>query len=213
MSRTSRALIAGGAALALLAGSGVTFARWYDEKSVAEGRISAGSLSLEVLDQPVWKINAAAEDHDAEPTVAFNPATDKIVPGDVVSMKQQVRLHLEGKNLEATLTFVQADNAALPQPLNASTKYVCGNLDLPALAKLTPAQNGQVCDVTTTITWPIGVEGQAGTGVDEYKPEGSTAPVHGEGWDLPSSASAHMGKELSLAGGKLLLEQNQRPQP
>ncbi|WP_194948646.1 alternate-type signal peptide domain-containing protein [Actinomyces trachealis] len=213
MSRTSRALIAGGAALALLAGSGATFARWYDEKPVAGGDISSGTLSLEPLGAPVWKINTAAEDHNVDPTVPFNPTADKIVPGDVVTVTQQVKLHLEGKNLEATLTFVDAKNSALPAPLTTSTEYVCGDLDLPALAKLTAAHNNKVCDVTTTVTWPIGVDGQTGTGVDEYKPTGDTT-LHGDGWDAHGSTNAHMNESgLSLAGGKLLLEQNQRPKP
>ena len=44
MSRSTRALVATGAAVALLAGSGATFARWYDEKTLSESRVATGTL-------------------------------------------------------------------------------------------------------------------------------------------------------------------------
>ena len=43
MSRSTRALVATGAAVALLAGSGATFARWYDEKTLSESRVATGT--------------------------------------------------------------------------------------------------------------------------------------------------------------------------
>ncbi|SPT52890.1 alternate signal-mediated exported protein, RER_14450 family [Actinomyces bovis] len=209
MSRTSRALIAGGAALALLAGSGATFARWYDEKPVTTGTVNTGSLRILDSDKPdVWLINTQTEGTDAEPSATFDPAKDKLVPGDVVTLTKHVKVEIVGKNLVATFA-AQNSAGTLPKGLTASYETDCA--DGANLSFLTEAQNGKECTVKATFVYHKGgkdeVGGEnSGSALPENLP---TGPTHGEGWHKPSDGEQN--RAIPLGDIKLVLEQHDRP--
>ncbi len=206
MSRVSRTIVAGGAALALLAGSGATFARWYDEKPLTDATVTTGKLSLKDVDgaKDGWKINKKTEDETEDPSVPFNPATDKLVPGDIVSFTDTFQLELEGKNLDASLALVDSNGGQVPGFLSVTANSVdCGAAALD-LHHLTQADNGRTCEVSYLIEFPIGADTDANSAIPENQGDGA----HGNGWVKPDTEH---GQSVSLNGVRLVLEQNKRP--
>ncbi|WP_103063257.1 alternate-type signal peptide domain-containing protein [Actinomyces qiguomingii] len=205
MSRPTRALVAIGVAAVLVTGSGATFARWYDERAIDPGRITTGSLSLSpVAGSDSWLINRADEDSDADPSVPFDPVTDRVVPGDVVSYTTQVKVSLVGKNLRASFAVLPPDAKELGDDIVAQVESAeCEGANL---SLLTEADNGKICTVKTTITYPIGADDT--TSALPEKNLGNSAGIHGEGWQAAPQAQ---GRTISLDGYKLVLEQNARP--
>ncbi|MDO4900013.1 alternate-type signal peptide domain-containing protein [Actinomyces sp.] len=205
MSRSTRALVAIGVAAALVAGSGATFARWYDERAIDPGQITTGSLSLSAVEgSDSWLINRANEDSDAEPSVPFNPAVDRVVPGDVVSYTTKVKVNLVGKNLQASFAVLPPDAKGLGDDIVAqvdSAECEGANMSL-----LTEADNGKTCTVRTTITYPIGADDT--TSALPEKNLGNSEGIHGDGWQAAPQAQE---RTISLDGYKLVLEQNARP--
>lgn len=89
----TKALVAGGLGVVLLAGAGGTFALWNAEETTATGTITDGELSLTV-DAGTWTDNGAPID----------PANFRMVPGDTVTFSTTVTPTIVGDNLVATLT-------------------------------------------------------------------------------------------------------------
>ena len=102
MNAVTKGAIAAGAAVVLLTSGLGTLAYWSASAPVAGGTLSSGYLSLNVLDG-VW---LDVTDGGAVP---FDPAVDKIVPGDVISYTAEAVVAGEGSNLEATLLADTAD--------------------------------------------------------------------------------------------------------
>jgi alternate signal-mediated exported protein len=112
MNKLLKGAVAGAAGIALLLGGAGTFALWNDAATVSGGTIATGTLSIAKTGTATWT--------DISPTVAsgatFNPATQALVPGDKVQLKQSVVVSTTGKNLKAEFTFNPASittNAAL----------------------------------------------------------------------------------------------------
>lgn len=99
MKKVAKAAIAAGAAGALMLGGAGTLALWTSDTDVDAGSVSTGHLTMQPAAAGVWADASA----DAAST-AFNPATDHLVPGDVVTFKQDVTIGADGKNLKGTLT-------------------------------------------------------------------------------------------------------------
>lgn len=201
MSRSTRALVATGAAVALLAGSGATFARWYDEKTLSESRVATGTLSLTTTGTPTWTINTAATDENGDTTVPFDPATDKIVPGDVVEYSTTVTLHLQGKNLHAALGVVAEEGYTLAEGVTATPSYDCGNVNL---ADITTADDGKSCNVKILVQYTFGAD-NTHSGIIENNGDGTH---EGTGWQ---KAPEGQGKALDVPSFKVVLEQKMRP--
>ncbi len=131
MSRNTRAALAITAALALLAGSGASFARWYDEKALSDANVTTGVLSIEQTPgSESWLINTPDSDDTADATVPFDPANDKIVPGDVVTYSTTFTLHLEGKNLRASAALLPEGLDTSVDGLSVSSEFDCGSANL-----------------------------------------------------------------------------------
>ncbi|QQM67773.1 alternate-type signal peptide domain-containing protein [Actinomyces weissii] len=209
MSRTSRALIAGGAALALLAGSGATFARWYDEKTVTDASVTTGTLKIVDTDvKDKWLINAPEEGTEADPTKEFDPATETIVPGDVVSFTKKIKLDVKGKNLRAEFAVSAPASAS---PAIGKIKSEITNIDCVRAdgvgsvnqGQITEADDGATCTVKVELIYPVGPHDNTGSAI----PNGMGDGTHTD-W---SKADAEMGKGISVAGYALVLEQQARP--
>ncbi|MCJ0901930.1 alternate-type signal peptide domain-containing protein [Rhodococcus sp. ARC_M6] len=95
MKKTTKGAIAAGAAALLLTGGAGTMAAWNASTGTSgAATVTAGSLSIsEAPGTGVWKLG----------TAAFDPATQKIVPGDVVTYSATYNYTLVGTNLKATL--------------------------------------------------------------------------------------------------------------
>lgn len=90
----TKALVAAGLGVVLLAGAGGTFALWSAEESVGTGTITDGELSLEVSDGS-WTGS------DGEPITDIS--NYRMVPGDALRFQADVTPTIVGDNLQATL--------------------------------------------------------------------------------------------------------------
>ncbi|ORL32652.1 hypothetical protein A5N78_07030 [Prescottella equi] len=150
MNKKTKGAIAAGAAAVLLAGGAGTMAAWNSSASLPSATITAGELKVtEKAGTPgTWTWATAG----ANSGTTFNPATDKLAPGDSVSYTGTYTLSIVGKNLKAT----GAVNAAgltgdLAGDLTITTAATKGGSAL-NLADLSASDSGDAV-VTTTITF------------------------------------------------------------
>jgi alternate signal-mediated exported protein len=111
MNKLVKGAIAGAVGVALLLGGAGTFALWNSSIGVASGTISTGTLSFGTSTGATWTDNSPGA-----LTTTFNPATQKIVPGDVVALSQNITVNATGKNLVAQLAY-QPSSVAIPTDL------------------------------------------------------------------------------------------------
>ncbi|MHA7304939.1 alternate-type signal peptide domain-containing protein [Arthrobacter sp. TMN-49] len=106
-----KAAIAAGAAGALMFGGAGTFALWNGSGDVSAGTVTTGHLLLDTAAAGVWQDVSVP----ATP-VAFNPATDTIVPGDIVEYKQTVTIDADG-DLFCCAGLFKDWRASVPRPV------------------------------------------------------------------------------------------------
>lgn len=106
MKMNKKSVVAGGAAVALLVGGGLTFARWYDEASLGQdaAAVQSGALNFSID-------NLSCQWADGGDNVAPG---DPIVPGDTMQCtgSSKVVTNIKGKNLKATLSAVPTGELA-----------------------------------------------------------------------------------------------------
>ncbi len=168
MNKLVAGAIAGAAGIALLVGGSGTFALWNDGTTVSGGTISSGTLSIAQVGSPVWT------DLSTNPVggTTFTPATQKVVPGDTVQLKQRVTINTSGKNLKAELSYDAASlvtNATLlpfvtvtfgATPVAAVGSATVSAAVAPNTFTITPgAASSTDVDVTVTIAISSAVTG------------------------------------------------------
>lgn len=149
-SRTSRAsatkaLVAAGLGVVLLAGAGGTFAIWSDDATVAGETITDGELKLAV-EEGSWSVNE-------EPVADIS--TFRMVPGDTLVYETNVVPTIVGDNLRATLTGTMPE--ANGSFWEVTTTLPDGN------APLTAADNGAEVPVKVEVSLPEGSENESQT--------------------------------------------------
>ncbi|OYD66703.1 alternate-type signal peptide domain-containing protein [Rhodococcus sp. OK302] len=140
MKKTTKGAIAAAFAALLLAGGAGTMAAWSASTTAGVGTtITAGSMAIEQVGTGTWEWADGS---------AFDPLTDRIVPGDVVSYTADYTFDLVGKNLKATLTpslsGVTGDLVNLGQLSVAAA---------PGITTVFTAGLGQTASYTTEITF------------------------------------------------------------
>lgn len=128
----TKALVAAGLGVVLLAGAGGTFALWSAEESVGTGTITDGELSLDVSSGS-W---AEADGTDIPDISDF-----RMVPGDTVVFTAEATPTIVGDNLEATLVGSFAGDG----------EHWDVDASLPGGELLTAADTGTPQDVTVTV--------------------------------------------------------------
>lgn len=99
MNKMLKGAIAGATGITLLVGGFGTYALWNDEADIAGTTVTSGLLDITAVGTRVWK------DLSADVTdTTWDAATDVIVPGDTVEMRQPITIAAEGKNLKADLS-------------------------------------------------------------------------------------------------------------
>lgn len=176
MKNLTKAAIAGGAGLVLLLGGATTIAYWTDEEDGGGGVIQAGTLDLGTVTGGGWMISHEGSGGEPTEPVPFDPATDQIVPGDLLSYTQDVPVELQGENIAAgfagtiAVTPTEAGDpdeafaAALesdPDLIIVELSDVTGDLTL-VDGTLTGEGTGTVA-VSTQIRFPWGTEGEFNT--------------------------------------------------
>jgi alternate signal-mediated exported protein len=162
MKSATKAVIAGVAGIALLAGGAGSLAFWTDTKPGTSVVINSGDLSLgTITDGTGWMLSQAAGDLPAGTTATTPVAytSQLIVPGDVLTKTVNIPVTLTGTNNKATLAVTKAvtgsgsDLVATLQPSIVSVNGVNGATS----ATLTPTQVtalSGVVPVVYSITFP-----------------------------------------------------------
>jgi len=151
MNKLTKAAIAGAAGIALLLGGAGSLAYWNSETGLNGGSVSSGNLTIEAAAAPTNVMYA----FNGGTPAAFNPATNKIVPGDVVTMTQDVTITAVGEHLKVDLTIdktaiVGNDLAdAITVTVNAFTST---NVAVPTTG-MTAAQAASIDYVTVSISF------------------------------------------------------------
>ncbi|MBN9644427.1 alternate-type signal peptide domain-containing protein [Corynebacterium mendelii] len=197
MNRKTKAAVAGtAAALLLFSGGAGTFARWYDEKDIEMNTVTAGELKLKVDGKGTWQINTPDSDGV---TQDFNPASDKIAPGDVITYTANVTPTIVGKNLKAELVIDDSEVAGQSDVWAKAKAAGVVNVSSEIVGKtaLTEDDNGHDQEVKVTITFP--------EFTDITDPSAGDREHNDTWWD-----QTLQNQELNFTGLKLALKQTNR---
>jgi len=176
MNKLVKASIAGAAGIALLLGGAGTFALWNDSVGSVSASINTGDLDIELDGTAAWTDASATTTGNV---TTFDPATQKIVPGDVVKYTQKVRVNTVGKNIKAQLSYT-AGSIVIPtlvQP-NVTVGLTAANVTggtvvavsgTPNTYTVTPTAQGTpvVFDVVITVTFNSLTANQTNTNVTD----------------------------------------------
>ncbi|WP_109472391.1 alternate-type signal peptide domain-containing protein [Ornithinimicrobium cavernae] len=133
----TKALVAAGLGVVLLAGAGGTFALWSAEDSTTTGTVTDGHLALDVA-AGHWETAAGAPIGDL--------AAYRMVPGDSITFVTEVTPTIVGDNLRATL------QGALPQQPATHWEVVASLPD--GLTVVDAGDNGVAIPLTVSVTLP-----------------------------------------------------------
>lgn len=176
MKNVTKAAIAGGVGVALLLGGASTIAFWTDEADGGSGIITAGTLEIGDVTGGGWQI-VHEGDGTGEPTeaVEFDPESDRIVPGDVLTYTQSIPVELQGENIAAvfdgTIEVTPTDSAdssdtALADAIGdvadlAASELTGATGDLTLDGETLTGEGTGTVEVTTSITFPWGEAAEA----------------------------------------------------
>jgi len=152
MNKSSKGLLAAATGGVLLLGGAGSLAYWTDSVSVGGGTINSGKLALSdttsgTCAAAAWKIDSA----ENPAGVTFDPATDTLVPGDVITKKCTYTVGADGTHLRANLTATGgATTGALAAALTTSATFTVGGA---AATSVTEDNDGDVLEATISITF------------------------------------------------------------
>lgn len=143
---TKGALAAVGAAALLLGGAG-TLAYWNATATVGGATIQAGELKLTDTDtcaNVAWELDGGED----EPNATFDPATDRVVPGDVLTKTCNFGVLAKGEHLRATVEATGGTASGALGVTPGGTFTIGGT----TVAEITEANDGDVLNATLTLT-------------------------------------------------------------
>lgn len=170
MKKSTKGAFAAAAAGVLLVGGAGSLAFWNDTFTVGAGTINSGHLTLD--DTTVGPIAGTGDDgcgaalwtlDSAGGATAFDQATDKIVPGDVLTKVCTYKISASGNHLSADLTTsgaVLTDTSTTPKqlapPVTKSSSFIIGLGSATNTATITSANNNNTLTATIKLTFPYG---------------------------------------------------------
>ncbi len=147
MNKLVKGSVAAAAGIALLLGGAGSLAYWNSETTFSGTTITSGTLTIA-------NNGAATSTFTTEAGTALT-GSSKIVPGDVVVVKQLVTVTASGDNLKSALTIDQtALTGTLSTTVTVTVKAYAGTTEITALSNLTPVQAASITKVVATITFP-----------------------------------------------------------
>ncbi|MET4166180.1 MULTISPECIES: alternate-type signal peptide domain-containing protein [Gordonia] len=158
--KVSKGLFAAVAAVLLLLGGLGTYALWSDSETTDSGDVQTGTLDLTAVNAGQWQdvSNAAAP-------VDIDPATFRMVPGDVLQFTASYRVAAVGDNLTARITTTNQGTNVIPAALTdwvtVTNTATFGGAPIPS-SVITTADNGKTVDVTVTVDFDRGTPDQVG---------------------------------------------------
>jgi alternate signal-mediated exported protein len=147
MEKTTKGAVAAAIAGALLLGGAGSLAYWSDSDDVTGSTFNAGSLSL----APAGACNVWNLDTGEPGGQPFDPSTDTLVPGDVVSKVCTFTVDAVGEHLRATVTAQPGtDSGALLPELAIDTDLAIG---ANPVTEITDDDDGATLSVTVTVSF------------------------------------------------------------
>jgi alternate signal-mediated exported protein len=177
MNKMIKGSVAGATGIVLLMGGFGTYALWSDSTSVDQDTLKSGALDITGTGTATW----ADISSTGAVNGAWDPASDKMVPGDTVKLTQPVTIDASGKNLKVKFT-VTGINPGAWSNLGVTMKY--DGTVLPAVAPAPTAGpayefvynapagaalNGTK-DLVVTFDFPAGVGNPSFAGNDTTSP-------------------------------------------
>jgi alternate signal-mediated exported protein len=159
MKKSTKGAAAAATAGVLLLGGAGTLAFWTDTITIGGDSIESGQLEL--VDTTGtngscagagWTLDSAETD-DTE----FDPDTDAIVPGDVLTKVCTFDVTAVGNHLRATLLTTQGQTASdLSPPVTVSSAFTIGGAA--STGTITEENDGDEIEATITVSFPYGTE-------------------------------------------------------
>ena len=163
MNKMIKGSIAGATGVALLMGGFGTYALWSDSEALASNGVQSGQLNIDTT--------AGAYDDDNSAAVNDWTASDKMVPGDVVTYTQTFTVKGDGNNLEGTISYVEP---SLTSTFTTLTHDVVVTSDNATVTETAPGSNQfefsdpfGTATLTAVVTYTF--PGTTGTTVDQNK--------------------------------------------
>ena len=159
MNKLTKGALSAVAAAALLLGGAGSLAYWNDSQNATGTTVNSGHLKLNTTTAGVWKLNAES--------TAYNPSTQKLVPGDQLKKVATFTVDSAGDYLNATFAaanpaWAGGSSAALTSELTLSGSYEVSTdggstWSAPSNGQ-TPVtiHNGDLVRATLIINWPFG---------------------------------------------------------
>ena len=157
MKKSTKGAVAAAAAGVLLLGGAGSLAFWSDSLTVGGDTISSGHLSLDdttgasdICADSVWTLDAA------ETGSAFDPTTDELVPGDVLTKECTFDVSAVGNHLGANLDVAggEIDPASTLTPVTVDASFTVGGA---TATSITESNDGDEVKATLELTFPSGL--------------------------------------------------------
>lgn len=150
MRKEVKASLALGAAGALLVGGAGTLAFWTDEATLDGETLTSGELAVDASD-----CDAAAAGWTLEGD-AFDPATDRLIPGDTLTMNCNVAIEVSGTHLTQVDIDAVTPTGALAAPWDEVSVAATVGGAADGAEDVTVYQGTNLIPVVVTVTWPYG---------------------------------------------------------
>lgn len=154
--KSTKGAVAAAAAGVLLLGGAGSLAFWSDSVTIGGDTINSGHLSLDdTTGTDDTCANAPWLMDSAEPGSAFNPLTDKIVPGDTLTKFCTFDVSAIGNHLRADLAATGGTaSGTLAPPVTVSSVFTVAGA---TVTGITEANNGNELKSKITLTFPKGL--------------------------------------------------------
>ncbi|WP_299058029.1 alternate-type signal peptide domain-containing protein [uncultured Nocardioides sp.] len=147
MRKSTKSVLAAGAAVVVLTGGAGSLAYWNATADVEGGQVEAGELALDAVGTGVWELNGTAVD---------DPDTDVVlVPGDVLTYTADYTVVAVGNNIQATLSAVGGDGSGTLAPF-VETELTATDAAGDPVTTIGGGDNNSTLNVDLEIDFPFG---------------------------------------------------------
>lgn len=156
MNKLTKGALSAAAAAALLLGGATSLAYWNDSETTNGTVVNSGHLKLDPQTAGQWRLNGEA--------TAYNPATQRLVPGDTLTKTATFVVDAEGDYLNAEFTatnpaWATGSAAALTAELTLTGTYSVSTdngVTWSAPSTTAPVADGDLVRAVLTVNWPFG---------------------------------------------------------
>lgn len=148
MKKSTKGAIAAVGAAALLLGGAGTLAYWNADAAIGGATINAGELKLTDTDGCAgvsWTLDSA----EAGASVAFDPGTMHVVPGDVLTKSCNYTIVADGEHLRATATTAGGSKTSGALGVTSTAAF---QVEGATVTEVTEENDGEVLTASWSVT-------------------------------------------------------------